>query len=79
MKITLLTLALVCTGLFVNAQQTVKAPAGKIVTHSLVKKEVKTTQSTAPVAKSKIVSSKKEGMLLAEPKKTKAITTKNPK
>jgi hypothetical protein len=78
MKITLLTLALACSSLLVNAQQTVKVPAGGVATKSLVKTESTTTNAkTATVSPtSKIPTTKTEGIILAEPKKAKAVTKK---
>ncbi|MFT7612610.1 MAG: hypothetical protein ACI9J3_001573 [Parvicellaceae bacterium] len=77
MKITLLTIGLVCSCMFVNAQQTVKAPTEKVETKSILKNKTTTSENTAKTTVKQQPTTRKEAMLLNEPKKVKAVTKKN--
>lgn len=77
MKITLLTLALACSSLLVNAQQTVETPNGTVPVKSIEKKETEATkQATTTVKATSIKTRSEHEAILAEPKKVKAINPK---
>jgi hypothetical protein len=78
MKLTLLTMVMVCFGLGASAQNTIVKPAKQVPTKSIVTDAPVQKTSAAPLSSTKVLpAAPLRKATLAEPKKMNAVTPKN--